>query len=439
MKIKSVIRKSMLSIFIISTLVSIQTYAAGASSYEALSHSPDRSAGNDVDLSIYREAGEPVYGKFKFKAPTEGLVLVDPPHGTKTKWTNNFEIAYTKMGTKGPLVLFLHGVPTNRRQWEDIQSHVSRFTETIAIDMLGMGESTKPRLYGKKENKALNDRWYWKNDVDYIEKLMQHEYPGRKFIFVADDWGSGINSHYAAKYNNRLNGFVQLDPIAFDGYPVNEIQAIGRASMIPNTPEGDAMFAGAMGAFDQTLVQIYKTMVYDSSVYNQYKLRNVTYPYVDVDYERNGKGDGVTDVAKSITMGLKMHNIRVLADRAAILSPALLLPYHAKKNPNGVDYSKITVPSLIMWGEFDNMMPAAQTQRYANVLGTDDVQITYIPRAGHFAGTDNPKNVADTIVNFIRRVMGRSAMADINLGNEGIWKGDEAEMIKDLRIIHGIK
>lgn len=439
MKIKSVIRKSMLSIFIISTLVSVQTYAAGVSSYEALSHSPDRSAGNDVDLSIYREAGEPVYGKFTFKAPAEGLVQVDPPHGTKTKWTNNFEIAYTKMGAKGPLVLFLHGVPTNRRQWEDIQSHVSRFAETIAIDMLGMGESTKPRLYGKKENKAPNDRWYWKNDVDYIEKLMQHEYPGRKFIFVADDWGSGINSHYAAKYNNRLNGFVQLDPIAFDGYPVNEIQAIGRASMIPNTPEGDAMFAGAMGAFDQTLVQIYKTMVYDSSVYNQYKLRNVTYPYVDVDYERNGKGDGVTDVAKSITMGLKMHNIRVLADRAAILSPALLLPYHAKKNPNGVDYSKITVPSLIMWGEFDNMMPAAQTQRYANVLGTDDVQITYIPRAGHFAGTDNPKNVADTIVNFIRRVMGRSAMADINLGNEGIWKGDEAEMIKDLRSIHGIK
>ncbi len=429
------------TIVLTAAMAAMQTASsAGPTYYDALSHAPQRAAGNAVDLSVYRPQGEPTYGRFPYKAPATGMVLVDPPHGTKTRWTDEFEIAWTKMGDKGPLVLFLHGVPTNRMQWEDIQGHVSRFAETISIDMLGMGESTKPRLYGGEGTTSPNSRWHWKNDLDYIEKLMQHYYPGRKFIFIADDWGSGIASHYAGEYAaKRLDALVQLDGIAFDGYPVNEIQAIGRASMIPNTPEGDAQFAAAMGAFDQTLVQIYKTMVYDSSVYNQYKLRGVTFPYVDVDYHRNGGDDGVSDVAKSVTMRLKMHNIRVLADRAAILSPALLLPYDEHKNPNGVKYGNITVPSLIMWGEFDNMMPAAQTQRFANVMGTDDVQITYIPRAGHFAGTDNPRFVADTIVNFIRRVKGRGALADINLGNEGIWKGDEAALIGDLRKLHGIK
>jgi len=412
--------------------------ATGASSlYSALSHAPVRAARNRPDLSIYRQPGESVYGTYKYQAPAEGLIEVQGPKGPEYVWTDQFEIAYTKMGTKGPLVLFLHGVPTNRAQWEDIQSHVSRFCETISIDMLGMGESSKPRMYGKKASGA-NDWWYWRNDVDYIEKLMQYEYPGRKFTFIADDWGSGINSHYAARHPDRLEAFIQLDAIAFDGYPVNEIQAIGRASMIPNTPEGDAMFAGAFGAFDQTLVQIYKTMVYDPNVYNQYNLRRITFPYVDVDYERNRTQDGVTDVARSLTLRLKMHNCRVLADRAAILSPALLLPYHPKRNPQGVQYENINVPSLIMWGEFDNMMPAAQTQRFANVLGTDDVQITYIPRAGHFAGTDQPDFVADTIVNFMRRVKGRGALADINLGNEGIWKGDERLMIQELRNIYQI-
>jgi pimeloyl-ACP methyl ester carboxylesterase len=267
---------------------------------------------------------------------------------------------------------------------------------------------------------------------------MQREYPGEKFFFVADDWGGGINSHYAARYPERLEGFVQLDAIAFDGYPVNEIQAIGRAAQIPSTPEGDATFATLFGAFDQTLVQIYKTMVYDPNVYNQYKLRWITFPYVDVDYERNAAADGVTDVAKSTTLRLKLHNIRVLAERAAILSPALLLPYDASRNPEGVRYDNITVPSLIMWGEFDNMMPAAQTERFANVLGTDDVQISYVPRAGHFAGTDNPRFVADTIVDFVRRVKGRRALADINLGNQGIWKGDERLVIRDLRTVYHI-
>lgn len=406
--------------------------------YTALSHAPVRAAGNDIDLSIYRAPGETTYGRLKYKAPAEGLVQVGGPHSGKTEWTDEFEIAYTKVGNKGPLVLFLHGVPCNRAQWEECQRQIAVFCETISIDMLGMGESSQPRMYGRKNDKRENDLWHWVNDTDYVEKLMQHEYPGRKFVLVADDWGSGIASHYAAKYSHRLDAFVQLDAIAFDGYPVNEIQAIGRASMIPNTPEGDAMFASAFGAFDQTLVQILKSMVYDPGKYNQYKLRLLTFPYVDVDYERNGAQDGVSDVAKSTTLRLKFHNLRVLADRAAILSPALLLPYDEKRNPNGVKYENITVPTLVMWGEYDTMMPAAQTQRFANVLGTDDVQITYVPRAGHFAHTDQPNFVADTIINFIRRVKGRKAMADINLGNEGIWKGDEEVMIRDLRKIYGI-
>ncbi len=227
--------------------------------YTALSHPPDRAAGNEVDLSIYREAGPPTYGKFTYKAPAEGLVQVNGAHSSDVVWTDDFEIAYTKVGHKGPLVLFLHGVPTNRAQWEDIQRHVGRFYETIAIDMLGMGESTQPRLYGRRTDKRGNELWYWKHDVDYVEKLMRQEYPGRKFFFVSDDWGCGIASHYAARYNDRLDGLVYLDAIAFNGYPVNEIQAIGRASQIPNTAEGDAMFAAAFAAFDQTLVQIYKT------------------------------------------------------------------------------------------------------------------------------------------------------------------------------------
>jgi pimeloyl-ACP methyl ester carboxylesterase len=329
-------------------------------------------------------------------------------------------------------------VPTNRKQWEEVQGQVSRFCKTISIDMLGMGESSKPRLYGRRHSQAANDRWCWENDVDYIEKLMQQEYPGRKFVFIADDWGSGIASHYAARHNDRLDALIQVDPVSFDGYPVNEIQAIGRASEIPNTPEGDSQFAMLFAAFDQTLVQILKSMVYDPAKYNQYNLRYLTFPYVDVDYERNGGGDGIKDVAKSTTMRLKMHNLRVLSDRAAILSPALLLPHHPQHNPMGVNYQSITIPTLIMWGEYDNMMPAAQTQRFANVLGTDDVQITYIPRAGHFPATDNPDNVTDTIINFVRRVLGRSALADIYVGNSGIWKGDERLMINELRKLHGI-
>ena len=107
--------------------------AESPSFYSALSHAPIRSAGNQVDLTIYHDAGDRTYGAFKYKAPAEGLVQVGSPHRTETAWSNDFEIVYTKVGTTGPLVLLLHGVPCNRAQWEDVQRYLGRFCETIAI------------------------------------------------------------------------------------------------------------------------------------------------------------------------------------------------------------------------------------------------------------------------------------------------------------------
>jgi len=83
-----------------------------------------------------------------------------------------------------------------------------------------------------------------------------------------NDWGGGILSHYASRYDDsRLLGIIYVDPIAFDGYPVNEIQAIGRAADLP-----DDKFEMLMGSADQNFTQILKTMVHDPSKFNQYNL-----------------------------------------------------------------------------------------------------------------------------------------------------------------------
>ena len=65
--------------------------------------------------------------------------------------------------------------------------------------------------------------------------------------------------------------------------------------------------------------------------------------------------------------------------RTAALSPTLLLPYHPKLDPNGV-----------------------------------------------------------TIIILIRLILNHQVLADVYIGNHGIWKGDERQLIKDLRILHGI-
>jgi pimeloyl-ACP methyl ester carboxylesterase len=130
--------------------------------------------------------------------------------------------------------------------------------------------------------------------------------------------------------------------------------------------------------------------------------------------------------------------IRVLTDRAAILAPSLLLPYNKDKNPKGVKYLEITKPVLVMWGEKDNMMPPNQAYRFMWAIPQSRVSISRIPDAGHFAATDNPDVVAEEILNFITRELGRNSLADIFLGYTGLWKGDEDSLIKDLRSMYNM-
>jgi len=369
-----------------------------------------------------------------------------------------------------PLFVFLHGVPTNMSQMQEVHRRVAQYAPVLRFDMLGMGRSDKPRFYrpntdeGRRELRAYldgelsaeqigvleglragngvaprrpwDDAWQWQNDVGYIDELVRavcaSELLGRnrnrKFIFVADDWGGGQLAHYAARFDReRLLGVAFLDPIAFDGYPVHEIQAIGRSSHIG----ADGDFMRAQGAADQTMVQIFKTMVYDNTkMYNQYSLRALVGPYASQEYLRLGAGsvdrDGVPAqvVATSGTMQLNFHALRVLADRSAILSSALLMP-RVPGNEAGVDYSRITVPALVMWGEFDNMMPELQRYRF-QYLVRGPVQHVRIPRAGHFAGDDNPDAVAARLLNWTMEYHGPGVFQRAFFGFDGIRKGDEA-------------
>lgn len=390
---------------------------------------------HEFSENFYRSVNKPTDGYFQVSMPFTGTV-----NGQET---NRFNIAYTAWGKSGPLVLALHGVPTNRKQYRTLQSRMKSHCRFLAIDMLGMGQSDHPLNYGQRyremegyewataeiENGA--PAWSWIFDAIYLRQIHLNYLNGEKLYFIADDWGGGILSHYAALFGDDLKGAIWIDPIAFDGYPVSEIQAIGRASQL----DDEAFRSWGMGAVDQTMVQIFKTMVYDPNVWDQYTLRDIKQTYIDVDYQRPG--------ASSLTLGLKFNALRVLADRAAVLSPDQLLP-RGPKYPLGVQYSQIRCPCHIIWGLQDNMMPERQIWRFYYVLSNaESVSHTSVDQAGHFAAVDQPDAVAESIMGFIMRTPeGRASLGDAFLGLGGKhrhYKGDEREVIADLRALYGME
>ncbi len=405
---------------------------------KVFSNPPNLYDGNKPNKNIYRDGNKiktgyvPVTTGYRGYIPDNEYDL-----NANSDMATTFNISYTLWGDKGEIILLEPGVPSNKEaEYIEIQRRLSPFFRTVSIDMLGMGMSDKPLNY---ENNWLDKRghektpdtepWDWVNDIDYVDTVMNTLFPDEKFTYLASDWAGGISVTYAAKYNHRLNALILLDPIAFDGYPVNEIQAIGRASILNNE-----QFTMAMGAADQTLVQIFKTMVQNpDKVWNQYTLRTIMKTYIDVDYERNKDIEGTN--ATSMTMKLKLNNLRVLADRSAILSPSLLLPI--EENKKGVQYKNITVPTLVIWGAQDSMMPSNQAYRYLWAMPNSNVEIQMVEDAGHFVELDQPERVSEIIINFIARELGRDKLADIFLGYTGIWKGDEYDLINGLRRMYG--
>ncbi len=199
----------------------------------------------------------------------------------------------------------------------------------------------------------------------------------------------------------------------------------------PSPTEQQAQFRLLTGAFPQTLVQIYKTMVRHSFVYNQYNLRDIMRPYVDVDYHRPG--------ANSLTMQQKEHAKKVLATRAAQLSPDQLLP-RSKVTPEGVTYSAILIAFWVGWGRRDNMMPEIQRHDFFNTLvNAHTVTEVSFENAGHFAGTDQPDYVAEAITQWLAsgavKGINKFDMADIYLGYDrnAILQGSEKEKMTVLR------
>ena len=145
--------------------------------YAAFSNPPDPLAPNKPDPTIYRGWDGPV---------REGFFHWTTSVGSRSGKDYNFKISYTRMGDRGIPMLFLHGVPTNKRQWYPVQRLCAPFFNTVSIDMLGMGKSSMPLDYGGPDSVY----WQWRYDVPYIEALMQDLFGDQKFIFVGDDWGT---------------------------------------------------------------------------------------------------------------------------------------------------------------------------------------------------------------------------------------------------------
>jgi haloalkane dehalogenase len=109
-------------------------------------------------------------------------------------------IAYRETGSEArPTVLFLHGNPTSSYIWRKILPIVEPVAHSIAPDLIGFGQSGKPDI-----------EYRFADHVRYLDAFLRQMAITSAYV-VAQDWGSALAFHLAARQPQFIRGLAFME------------------------------------------------------------------------------------------------------------------------------------------------------------------------------------------------------------------------------------
>ena len=109
-------------------------------------------------------------------------------------------MAYREAGSsEAPVALFLHGNPTSSYIWRNILPLVAPVAHCIAPDLIGFGQSGKPDI-----------EYRFSDHVQYLDAFLEQTGITSAFV-IAQDWGSGLAFHLAARRPDFIRGLAFME------------------------------------------------------------------------------------------------------------------------------------------------------------------------------------------------------------------------------------
>lgn len=121
-------------------------------------------------------------------------------------------MAYREAGVSGgPVVLFLHGNPTSSFLWRKVIPHVASVAHCIAPDLIGFGQSGKPKI-----------EYRFADHARYLDAFLDTMGIDSAYV-VAHDWGTALAFHLAARRPEFVLGLAFMECIwpmpSWDNFP----------------------------------------------------------------------------------------------------------------------------------------------------------------------------------------------------------------------------
>lgn len=266
------------------------------------------------------------------------------------------DISYRIAGSGGPVVLLLHGIAGSSATWEQVLPGLARHATVIAPDLLGHGRSAKPR----HADYSLGAH---ASGVRDLLIALGHE----RVTVVGHSMGGGVALQLAYQFPDRCERLVLVGT----GGLGREVHALLRAAVLPGAElvlplMCTARVCGAGNAVGRALARVGLRMGADAAeMWLSYT------SLVDADARR-----------------AFLRTLRGVVDVGGQRVSALERLYLAAH-----------VPTLLIWGERDPIIPASHAAAAHDLLPGSRLEV--FPGAGHFPHRQDPSRFVEVLTDFL--------------------------------------
>jgi pimeloyl-ACP methyl ester carboxylesterase len=264
-------------------------------------------------------------------------------------------VSYREAGNGGPVVLLIHGIVGCAEQWDQVMPLLAEHYTVIAPDLLGHGQSAKPRGDYSLGAYAASVR-------DLLVALGH-----RRATVVGHSLGGGVAMQFSYEYPP----FAERLVLVSSGGLGREVHLMLRAATLPGSEVVLPLIAhervhGLGGAIGRVLSRV--------------GLR------AGPDLAEMARGYG--SLADADARMAFIHTLRAVLDVGGQRVSATDRLYLAER-----------LPSLVIWGGHDPLIPVEHA--YAAHRELPNSRLEIFENAGHFPQLQEPVRFAHTLIDFI--------------------------------------
>src|SRR3954452_10415446 len=264
-------------------------------------------------------------------------------------------VVYRTAGSGGPVILLIHGITGSAKQWDDVIPMLAEHYTVVAPDLLGHGESAKPRGDYSLGAYAASVR-------DLLVALGH-----RRATVVGQSLGGGIAMQFAYEYPP----FAERLVLVSSGGIGREVHPLLRAASLPGSEIVFPLLASS---------RVLGLGAAIGSVVRKLGLR------AGPDLAEMARGYASLGAAEARQAFI--HTIRAVID-----------PGGQRVSATDRLYLTKLMPSLIMWGSRDPLIPSWHADTAHAVMPGSRIEI--FDDVGHFPQLQEPVRFAHTLIDFI--------------------------------------